>query len=160
EKEKRGFEFILPVRVDNDKLEGLEEEIIYIDIRKEGLFGTAEIMMQKLRENYPIEETTMPKDWIATFGVIIEGLIENYELPPSAPSTYALLCDWLEEDLMKRLSLSPLEGLELIEDLRDGETLSVKVGFKWDPDKIPLDFGDIDWWEVLEIDDLQSICGD
>lgn len=157
EEKKRGFEFILPIRLDDVNLKGLEEDVVYIDLRKEGLLSTVDIMMRKLRDIYPIEEVTAPIVWVATFGIVIEDLIENYELPASAPPTYAHLCDWLEEDLMKRLSKSPLEAFTLLEDSRNGETLSVRVGFKWNHDKIPLNFGDIGWWEILEIAEFESI---
>jgi len=157
EERKRGFEFILPIRIDGISLKGLKEDVIYIDLRKEGLFGTAEIMMRKLRDIYPAEVVTVPRDWVATFGLVINDLIENYELPPYVPRSYVPLCDWLEKDLMEHLSKSPLEALKLLEDSRDGEALSVRVGFKWDPAKSPLDFGDIGWWEVLEIAEFERI---
>lgn len=152
EQRKRGREFILAVRLDDVALEGFEEDVVYIDLRKEGFLDTAEIMMRKLRDIYPTGEVTVPKVWVATFGLIIEDIFENYELPPSVPRDYVHLCDWLEKDLMNRLSKRSIKALRLLEDSRDGETLSVKVGFKWNPDKYPLDFGDIYWWEVLEID--------
>jgi hypothetical protein len=38
---------------------------------------------------------------------------------------------------MKRLSRSSLGNVKLLEDMRDGEILSVRVGFQWDPDKSP-----------------------
>jgi len=157
EEGKRGFEFILPIRLDDVSLKGLEKDIVYIDLRKEGLLDTAEIMMRKLRDISPIEERTVPKVWVATFGLIIEELFENYELPFSVPRKYAHLCDWLEKDLMNHLSNISIEALKLLEDSRDGETLSVRVGFNWDPEKCPLDFGDIYWWEVLEIDAFNKI---
>lgn len=157
EEGKRGFEFILPIRLDDVSLRGLAEDVVYIDLRKEGLLDTVEIMMTKLRYIFPIEEVTVPKVWVTTFGLIIEDLFENYELPPSAPRYYAHLCDWLEKDLMNRLSETSIEASRLLEDSRDGETLSVRVGFRWNPDKDPLDFGDIYWWEVLEIDTFNKI---
>ena len=157
EEGKRGFEFILPIRLDEVSLKGLGGDVVYIDVRKEGLLGTAEIMMTKLRDIYPAEEVTVPKVWVATFGLIVEDIFENYELPPSIPRDYAHLCDWLEKDLMDRLSKTSIEPLRLLEDSRDGETLSARVGFKWDSDKYPLDFGDIHWWDVLEIDAFNEI---
>jgi len=45
----------------------------------------------------------------------------------------------LENDLMNSLSEKSIVELKLIEDLTDGETLSVRVGFKWNPDKHPLE---------------------
>lgn len=157
EEGKRGFEFILPIRLDDVSLKGLGEDIVYIDLRKEGLFATAELVMRKLRNIYPEEEPTVPKVWVATFGLNIEEFFENYELPPSVPRDYPNLCDWLEKDLMNRLSNTSIEALKLLEDSRDRETLSVRVSFEWDPDKNPLDFGDIYWWELLEIDTFNRV---
>lgn len=153
----RDYEYILPIRVDDVNLEGLCEDVCYIDLRKEGLFSTAAIMVKKLTDIHPIKKVRPPTDWVAAFGLIIEDLMENYELPASIPRFYPHLCDWLEEDLMKRLSKSPLVGLRILEDSRDGETVSIRVGFKWDPEKAPLDFGDIGWWEVLEVAPFESI---
>lgn len=159
EQRKRGFEFILPARLDDVTLEGLEGDMFYIDLRKEGLLDAAEIMMRKLRDIYPTEEVTVPKVWVATFGLIIEEILENYELPHSVPRDYPHLCDWLKKDLMDRLSKTS-EALRLLEDARDGEALSVRVGFKWDPEKYPLDFGDIGWWEFLELAEFNEIYPD
>ncbi len=157
EEQERGFEFMLPIRFDHVRLKGLKKDVVYIDLRKEGLFGTIGIMMRKLRDIYPTEEVTVPRVWVVTFGVVMEDLIQNHELPSSVSRNYAFLFYWLEEDLMKRLSKSPLEALTLLEDSRDGEVLSLRVGFKWDPDKSPLDFGDIGWWEVLEIAEFERV---
>ncbi len=157
EEQKRSLEFILPIRVDNVRLKGLEGDVIYIDLRKEGLIRTAEMMLRKLRDIYPTEEATVPKVWVATFGIVIDELIKNYELPSSVPHSYVSLCDWLEIDLMKRLSRLSLEALTILEDSRDGEAFSIRVGFKWNPDKCPLDFGDIGWWEILEIAEFERI---
>jgi len=160
EKRKRDYEFILPIRLDNVTLEGLEGDTFYIDLIKEGFLETAEIIMRKLREIYPAKEVTVPKVWVATFGLIIDDLLENYELPHSVPSDYPHLCDWLERDLMNHLSKTSIGALKLLEDTRDGETLSVRVGFKLDPDKHPFDFGDIGWWEFLELDEFNRIYPD
>jgi len=157
EEKNRDYEYILPVRVDDVDLKGLSEDVGYIDLRKEGLFSTAAVMIKKLMDIQPIKKVMLPTNWVAAFGLTIEGLMENYELPASIPRFYPHLCDWLEEDLMKRLSKSPLTGLRFLEDSRDGETLSMRVGFKWDPEKAPLDFGDIEWWEVLEVAPFESI---
>jgi len=160
EQKKRGFEFILPICLDDVTLEGLEGDTVYIDLRREGFLDTAEIMMKKLRDIYPAKEVTVPKVWVATFGLIIEGLLENYELPHSVPLDYPHLCDWLERDLMDHLSKRSIEALRLLEGARDGEALSVRVGFKWDPEKHPFDFGDIGWWEFLELDEFNKIYPD
>lgn len=160
EQRKRGFEFILPIRLDDVILEGLEGDIFYIDLRKEGFLDTAEIMMRKLRDIYPAKEVTVPKVWIATFGLVIDDLLKNYELPHSVPRDYPHLCDWLEKDLMDYLSKTSIESLRLLEGVRDGETLTVRMGFRWNSEKYPLDFGDIGWWEFLELDEFNKIYPD
>ena len=151
EQRKRGFEFIIPIHIDDTNLEGLEEDVVYINLREEGLLDSVEILMRKPRDIYPTEELIVPKFWIATFGLIIEDTLKNYKLPLSVPRDYPHLCDWLEKDLMDRLSKTSNEELRLLEDERDGETLSVRVGFKWDSEKHPLDLVEIDWWEFLEL---------
>ncbi len=160
EDHKRYVDFILPIRIDDNILEGLKEDISYIDLRKKGIFRTVDIIFNKLKEVYPIEEVIVPKVWVTTFGLVIDDIIENYKLPPSAPHDYPHLCDWLEKDLMNRLSKSQLETTYILEDSRDGETLSVRIGFKWDSNKNPLDFGNISWWEVLEITEFNEIYPD
>ncbi len=153
----RDYEFILPICIDDLSLPGLEEDVYYIDFRKEGILNTVEMMMKKLRDIHTVEAVNAPTTWIVTYGVNFADLIENYELPDYVPPTDPYLSDWLEEDLMKRLSQSPLEALKLIEDARSGETLSVRVGFKWDPEKTHLELGDIGWWEVLEVAPIEKI---
>jgi len=160
EESRRRFEFILPIRLDDVDLEGLEEDRVYLDLRKEGLFRVADILIEKLREKYPPEEIIVPTHWVATFGVNTYDLLKSDELPPAAPRDYPHLCDWLTEDLMNHLYLAPIEDLRLLEDLRTGETLSVSVGFIWNPDKTPLDFGNIGWWEVLEVEEFKKIYPD
>lgn len=160
EQRKRGFEFILPIRLDDVILKGLEGDIFYIDLRKEGFLDTAEIMMKKLRDIYPAKEVTVPKVWIATFGLVIDSLLKNYELPHSVPRDYPHLCDWLEKNLMDYLSKTSIESLRLLEGVRDGETFTVRMGFRWDSEKYPLDFGDIGWWEFLELDEFNKIYPD
>ncbi len=161
EQKKRGFEFILPIHIDNVILEGLEEDLVYVDLRKEGILGTAEIMMKKLRDIYPAEEVVVPEVWVATYGLTIENLLEKYQLPSGVPRDYPHLCDWLEKDLIDPLSKSlSIKTLRLLEDSRNGETLSVRVGFKWNPETHPLDFSDIGWWELLELVEFNEIYPD
>jgi len=44
--------------------------------------------------------------------------------------------------------------------LRTGETLSIRVAFEWNPGENIFDFGDIGWWEVLEIAKFEDIYPD
>lgn len=153
----RDYEFILPICIDKVHLDGLGKDVYYIDLRSEGILNTVEMMMKKLRSLHPLEKVCAPTIWIVTYGLNMEDLFENYELPSSAPHTYPHLCDWLEEDLMGHLSQSRMETPKLLEDARSGETLSVRVGFKWNPEETSLDLGDIGWWEVLEVAPIKEI---
>ncbi|MBN2378922.1 HNH endonuclease [candidate division WOR-3 bacterium] len=114
-----------------------------------------ELYPQLRQMSFPVE-MMRDQEWVATFGLDICEVFEKDMLPPNAPRDYLYLCDWLTDDLMKRLSRAVLD-LRFLEDARDGETLSIRVGFKWNLDKSPLDFGDISWWEVLEVDEYDRI---
>lgn len=158
EEKHRRFEFILPIILDDVHLEGLESDLVHINIRKEGIFSTADIICQKLCQHYKRMKISAPKVWVATFGVAIHDILGSNELPPHAPRDYVHLCDWLEKNLVERLSESPTRNLRFLEaSHRDGEALSVRIGFEWDPQKCPLDFGNIGWWEVLEIDEFEEV---
>ena len=158
EEKHRRFEFVLPILLDDIRLEGLDSDLVYIDLRKEGILSTADTILKKLREHYPVEEISAPKVWVATFGVVIDELLESKKLPTRAPQDYVHLCDWLEKDLVERISESPVQNFKLSQPShRDGEGLSVRIVFEWDPEKRPLDFGDIGWWEVLEIAEFEEI---
>jgi hypothetical protein len=155
---RRRCEFILPIRLDDTAIEGLEDDRVYINLRKVGINSAVDILMEKLRENQNEKNIVSPTIWIATFGVVIEEVFENWELPSGVPKEYPLLCDWLIKDLMARLSESELiSEVNFLEDSRTGESLSVRISFKWDPDKLPLDFGIIGWWEVLEVEEFEKI---
>ena len=159
-------EVILPIILDNVSLKGLESDRNYIDLRKEGLHSTVDIIIKKLRPYMPppagigglfYEKSVVPTFWVATFGITIEDLLKNPELPSFAPRDYVAFCDWIEKDLMGRISKSPIKKYNLIEDMRTGETFSVRIAFEWNPDEQPLDFGNIAWWEVLEIARFEDI---
>lgn len=63
----------------------------------------------------------------------------NPALSSALITTMPVFAIGLENDLMNSLSEKSIVELKLIEDLTDGETLSVRVGFKWNPDKHPLE---------------------
>ncbi|HUW81250.1 MAG TPA: hypothetical protein VMZ31_00475 [Phycisphaerae bacterium] len=46
---------------------------------------------------------------------------------------------------------SSLKNPRLMEDSRTGESLSVRIAFDWDPWEGPLQFGPLDWWDLLEV---------
>ena len=151
ESKKRDEEFILPLRVDNSPLVGLPDTIRYIDLNRISLDKAVDCLVSKLL----ISTTSTPdgprvQDWVAAFGILMENL-EDEPMPPGAPRDYAHLCDWLIGDLMDRLKETSLRKLRIAEDARNGETLSVRVSFEWNPTEGALDFGELEWWELLEL---------
>jgi len=151
---------ILPIFIDNVRLDGLEEDVNYIDLRSEGILNTVEILESKLLDIRHRKKVSTPTTWTVTYGINFEDLFENYELPPSVPRIDPYLSDWLEKDLMEHLSQTKLKSLRFLEDARSGETLSIRVGFEWNPDETPLDLGDIGWWEVLEVAPYEAVYPD
>ena len=146
-KKRAPQEFILPLRLDDELLFGLPAAIGYIDLRKHSVNEVADLLIEKLTGQTKIEVV----HWIATFGLLIEDVLESGNLPVTAPTYYPHLCDWLTEDLLIRLEGSPISDIRMIEDSRDGETFSVRIEFKWKPQEVPLEFSILNWWEVLEV---------
>ncbi len=150
EASKRKLEFILPVRLDGTLVPGLAPSVNYLDLREVGMKDAVELLAGKCRA----EVATRPASYlmVATFGLVVDELRERDELPPGAPREYPILCDWLEDDLLRRLSRAPIRNVEMTEaSLRDGECLSVRVSFEWDPGSGPLTFADLRWWQTLEV---------
>ena len=151
EAEKREEEYILPLRIDDSLLVGLPDNVGYLDLRGRCLNEVAELLLDKLGgERVAMSPPQHEQNWVATFGLLIEDL-STEELPPEVPSDYARLCDWLSEELLGRLNQIPLSDLRIFEDARDGETYSVRITFEWDPSNSQLDFGEMGWWELLEL---------
>ena len=152
EAENRQEEFILPLRVDDSLLVGLPDTVGYLDLRCHPVNKVTDLLIEKLggsmlaMARQPGEQT-----WLAAFGLLIQDLLGDENLPPETPLDYARLCDWLTEDLKGRLVQTALVAPRLTEDARDGETFSLRVAFEWDPSKGPLKFGDLEWWELLEL---------
>jgi len=95
---------------------------------------------------------------VFTFGVNTYDLVESGALPEEVSDlSYAELCDWLEKDLLKRLS-SVLSCDYYYPEVsaRSGETLSVRLVFV-DLDWDEFDRFDSEWWEILEIAYLSEI---
>jgi hypothetical protein len=157
EAEKRApQEFILPLRLDDTPIAGLPSTIGYIDLRKHSINDVADLLIKKLTGTIGTEVTR----WVATFGLLIEDLLQSGNLPPTAPTFYPHLCDWLTEDLLTRLRDSSISKVQVTEDFRNGETFSVRIAFEWKSQEVPLDFGKLDWWEVLEVLPYDSVYKD
>ncbi|MHC5056188.1 MAG: TIR domain-containing protein [Planctomycetota bacterium] len=151
EQARRTAAFILPLRLDDMPLLGLRDDVGYIDLREVGIETAASCLLAKLAERLQGLPRATQRNWIATFGLSIQALHDERDLPGDAPATYADLCDWLQKGLLARLSQNGIEDARAVEDLRTGETFSVRVAFLWDPNSGPLDFGLLDWWEILEV---------
>lgn len=150
EKRRRRTAFILPVRLDDTLLLGLPDSVVYRDLRQESLEEVAQLLADKCRT----QRGQAPRSYclVATFGLVIDDLLDSEALPQGTPREYPFLCDWLEEDLLCRLSGAPISNVQRTEaSARDGECLSVRVSFEWDPHSGPLHFGAMDWWETLEV---------
>ena len=95
---------------------------------------------------------------VFTFGVNTHDIVESGALPEEVSDlSYAEFCDWLEKDLLKRLS-SVLSCNYYYPEVsaRGGETLSVRLVFV-DLDWDEFDKFDSEWWEILEIAYLSEI---
>ncbi len=153
EARRRRYEFILPLRIDDARLLGLLDSVGYLDLRNHSIQDASEILVSKLIGiGAVVTEERVVEDWVATFGLLIEDVISSELLPGHAPTDYPTLCDWLEEDLISRLRVVDISNAHFTEvSQRNGETLSIRVGFTWKSNEIPLTFGDLVWWEVLEL---------
>ncbi len=157
EKPNRPDEFILPLRLDDAPLPGLDPDVVHIDLREMSVDEVADVLLAKLR-GISISEMEMQNRWVATFGLTIEDLLENWSLPEEIDRYYPALCDWLEHDLERRLSGAGLGELDQSEaSSRDGECLSVRFAFTLHGDPASLDFGELDWWELLELVPFSSV---
>ncbi len=95
---------------------------------------------------------------VITFGLNNYDLVECGTLPEEVSDlNYADLCDWLERDLLKRLSsVLSCDYYYPEASARSGETLSVRLVFV-DLDWDEFDRFDSDWWEILEIAYLSEV---
>ena len=159
EAERRQKEFILPLRVDDSLLVGLLDTVGYLDLRDLGLPRVADILIRKLEvPAVAISTVSQEQEWVVTFGLNIEDL-KQVKLPAGAPSEVPMLYDWLIDDLVNRLIQGRLPRTRVIEDLRTGETLSVRLGCAWEPAKGALDFGEMEWWDLLELTPYEDVYG-
>ena len=152
EAENRLEEFILPLRLDESLLVGLPDTVAYIDLRSHSVNEVADLLIEKLEGSMgATDHIRGEQTWVATFGLLIQDFLDSEALPLEAPLSYAKLCDWLTEDLEGRLARTSLVNPQLTEDARNGETFSLRVAFEWGQSKGPMEFGDLGWWELLEL---------
>jgi hypothetical protein len=161
EEVKRGDAFILPIMLDDVEFDLIEDDRAYIGLRKVGTLNAAHILFEKLASIYPQAEKVASNIWVTTFGIHVIEFMQSEYIPEEAPKEYISLCDWLERDLFNRMRRSKIGKFTLPEPTqRTGETLSVRIAFKWNPEDRPLDFGELAWWEVLEVAEFGEIYPD
>jgi hypothetical protein len=152
EAEKRANDFILPIRLDDALLFGLPGDVGYLDLREYSTDEVVEILYEKRRSEVVLKVAYEPVTWVATFGILVQEVLTSGLLHKSVPKDYPNLCDWLESDLMDRLRHAPINNPRFTEaSERNGETLSVRIAFEWVPHRDALNFGELVWWEVLEV---------
>lgn len=162
---KRKAEYILPLRIDDTQLLGLPADVAYFDLRKTTLKETAKLLLKKLKKKVRAQKQPSkhrkakkmkPKrikpriiKLAATFGVNVSEM-DTSIIPRRVPRVYYAISDWLIKKLRARLWGAGL-NFDFLGDERDGETLSARVAFDWDPNSKELDFGDTSPWELLEL---------
>ena len=143
--------------MDDTPVFGMPSDVAYLDLNKMGAKGVVENILSKLG----LPSATIPPEpthLVATFGVPPEVIEERIIKLGNVPSPYIKVCDKLEQDLSEVLNRLNLPRWKFIEDSnRDGETLSGRICFIWDPQKGFPDFGDISPWEILQIKPFESM---
>jgi hypothetical protein len=89
---------------------------------------------------------------VVTFGMNVSDALDEGLIGEDAPTYYPILCDWLEQELVKRLESTVSCTFYYPEaSARNGETLSVRLAF------VHLDLNELErftsnLWEILEVD--------
>jgi len=129
---------------------------------KDGLAALQNNLVKVLNETLHLRgaidiSSVHPQTLVATLGLTIEQVLESGELPSNVPTDYPHLCDWLEEDLRRRLhdSIGDFQYPEASK--RDGEILSVRIAFRWQQQDGQPDFGDLGWWSLLELAPFEEV---
>ena len=158
EAEKRREEFILPVRLDDSLLVGLPDTLCYLDLRRHPVDEVADLLIEKLGGSTAAMDRQLGEQtWVAAFGLLTQDLLDCENIPLEGSSSYAKLCDWLTEDLKSRLARTSLADPRVTEDARNGETFGLRVAFEWGPSKGPLQLGNLEWWELLELRPYEQV---
>jgi hypothetical protein len=151
EASRRTSEFILPIRLDGTLFPGLDADICYVDAREQSMDAIARVLLDKLGGITKLEDWA-PTTYVATFGIAVDEVLETWDIPVHVSDTYWSLCDWFEKDLDRRLRAAGLGNLTYPESSsRNGETLSVRIAFDLSDTTNPMNFGDLAWWELLEL---------
>ena len=133
----------------------------YLDLRDHGLPQVAELLMRKLdRPVAPIGAASQEREFVVTFGLKMEDL-EATELPSDAPSDVPILYEWIIDDLVCRLTSGRSAAHPGDRRLRALGRRSVCVWALLGNSKGALCFGEMEWWDLLELvpyEDLYGSC--
>ncbi len=87
-------------------------------------------------------------------------IIEQGQIPSSAPSSSPALYDWYEKVLSDEIKHKiPSVSVQTEASLRTGETLSMRIAF-WNLNLNHIDDLKIEPWEILEISNYSEIYDD
>ena len=114
-----------------------------MDLRHYSVNEMADILIDKLGDfTDSLIRPHREQIWIATFGFVIEDL-NSKNFPSETRSDYAGLYGWVTEEMLGRLSRFTIVNPRIIDEDRNEEMFSLRVGFKWDTSEYPLDFGEM-----------------
>src|ERR1051326_8855753 len=115
----------------------------------EGMRNYLTELTERLEYNRAVEEMENTTEWVITFGTTVTG-----------SSNYPKACDRLIEELTSALKESSY-GFRLYEEDRDGEGLSLRYAFVWNPADDTFDFPAYpECWQRLELAPFKSIYPD
>ena len=161
EADSRESRFIIPLRLDDTQVLGLHSDLTFVDLRVTALTEAADTLMSVLSEDFPRRKLApAPVYWVVTLGTIVEEA--EVSAPPDAPRDYVSLCDWLEDNVVSKMEdLNPGCHFAFTEPSeRDGEALSVRLGFKWSRSWSPSSVTHPECWDLLEIVPYRELYAD
>ncbi len=125
---------------------------------EQGLISKQDVLL--IIDNIPDGDDLWTEEMLVfTFGINIQELFDKNRLPKEAPTLYPYLCDWLENHLIEYLtSLVSCAFCYTEASFRNGETLSVRIGF-WNLKEKELERFSDQWFEILEIKNFSEIYG-
>lgn len=140
-----------------EKVAARDQHLVAISKFIESGEMTKQEILQFIAQIRPAAKSKPQDPLVITFGVNVSELAESGKLPEKAGETYVAICDWLEKDLLFRLSGSlPVLFTQTEASERNGETLSVRIAF-WNLDFDRLDQFDLPHWTILEIANFSEL---
>ena len=110
EAKEREVEFILPVKLDDTKILGIHEDVMYLDFREEGVDGIVTCLLEKLQHKRDLEGESNPVSYVKILESLSEEEIKNNALNLSEKELLNVVSEILEE----YRSISDREELECL----------------------------------------------